>query len=66
MQISRFDFTSQYRIEKSLNYLTGTNLSIAEIAILTKILLLSTVCLIVCFYIPYPIYNYEIQTSSSF
>lgn len=32
MQISLFDFVSQYRIEKSIQYLTSTNFSIIEIA----------------------------------
>lgn len=35
MQISLFDFITQYRIEKSMEYLTSTNLSITEIAALT-------------------------------
>lgn len=35
MQVSLFDFITQYRIEKSMEYLTSTNLSITEIAVLT-------------------------------
>lgn len=35
MQISLFDFIAQYRIEKSVEYLTTTNYSITEIADLT-------------------------------
>lgn len=35
MQVSLFDFITQYRIEKSMEYLTSTNLSITEIAALT-------------------------------
>ena len=35
MQISLFDFIAQYRIEKSVEYLTATNCSITEIAGLT-------------------------------